>query len=343
MRTARLNVAIAGLCALAAGLPYTPRALGQSAPQVQSTMTSTQSSGSGASGSPSSGTGGIQLIPEDFSKLKIAPGFLLDIRFYDEPDLATTGRVNRDGDIVLPLAGSIHADKLTANELEREIETRYRAQEILNAPQVTVNILEYSSGWITVNGEVNRPGRLQLLAPHTLIDVLASVGGETAFASSDIDIHHGADPSDKQELIRYARDSSPAAIMNVMVDPGDTVVVHRAGIVYVLGGVLRPGGYLLQEDGNLSADQAIAMAQGLLPEAKVHTAWVIRRRPDGTELVIPYDYRRSIQGKRAGVPLHSQDILYVDLSKPKEIYTKLSGIINSASSAAIYVYHPGTN
>ena len=75
-------------------------------------------------------------------------------------------------------------------------------------------------------------------------------------------------------------------LQNVIVDPGDTVQVKRAGIVYVLGAVNRPGGYIMQEDGTLNVLQAISLANGTSIAASTGTIYLLRRNADGTEIDI---------------------------------------------------------
>jgi polysaccharide export outer membrane protein len=187
---------------------------------------------------------------------------------------------------------------------------------------------------------VNHPGRTELLAPHRLLDVLESAGGETPLASSTIEIrrHVALTEKDESELIHYKRGSSPDRINEVLVNPGDTVVVHRAGIVYVLGAVTRPGGYLMQEDGGLNSNEALALAQGMVLQASVHTARVIRQMPDGSLVEIPIKFAKGMKAKAQPIQLQPRDIVYVDQSLGKNILTTAKSIVGSATSAVIYAY-----
>jgi polysaccharide export outer membrane protein len=121
----------------------------------------------------------------------------------------------------------------------------------------------------------------------------------------------------------------------VLVRPGDTVFVPRAGIVYVLGAVNRPGGYVMQEDGQLNVAEALAMSGGTVMQANTAGLRVIRRNADGTVLDFPLSYDAIAKGTQAPLLLQPQDIVYVPMSKIKAILSDTTGIVSSAASAAI--------
>ena len=118
--------------------------------------------------------------------------------------------------------------------------------------------------------------------------------------------------------------------------PGDTVQVKRAGIVYVLGAVMRPGGYVMQEEGTLTVLQAISMANGTLVTASTGTIHLLRHNDDGTEVDIALPYRKMTKGKRGDVRLQATDVLYVPTSVTKAVLTDSQGILSAAASATVY-------
>src|SRR5208337_5018161 len=101
-------------------------------------------------------------------------------------------------------------------------------------------------------GEVSSPGRYPVLAPRKLIDVIAMSGGQTQLAGNEIVIHRANQPEQVTEVVHYSRDVNGPTALDVAINPGDTVMVKRAGIVYVLGAVNRPGGFVMQEAGKLN-------------------------------------------------------------------------------------------
>jgi polysaccharide export outer membrane protein len=295
----------------------------------------TDSSSVSTGGAKASG-GALSAVPEDFSKLKIAPGFLLSVQVYDEPGLSVSLRVDNSGNVALPLAGLIHVGDCTVEEARRLIEEKLISEQILTHPQVTINVEQYAPFIVAVMGEVQTPGRVQLLAPHSLLDVLSQVGGETSSAGSVVQVRHMVDGNMIIDSYPYARTSDGSSIASVMLHDGDTVIVPRAGIVYVLGAVTRPGGYLMQEDGKLDVAQVISLAQGTTLMAAVGSIRVIRRNPDGTYVEYPVNYKKISEGKQIPLYLQAQDIVYVPVSKLKTVGAAWTYLLNEAMSATIY-------
>ena len=305
------------------------------APQFGSTTGGVSAgSASAALGKLNSGT--LTAVPEDFSKLKIQPGFLLDEQVFDEPDMSGQFRVDPKGDVVLPLVGAVHVAGNTLFEAQDKIQESLKTSGMLKNPQVTLDIAEYASTMVTVLGEVNTPGRLQMLAPHSLLDVVAFAGGETQLAGGVIDVRHDKDGKAVTSTYQYGRNSNGDTIADVMVHDGDTVIVPRAGIVYVLGQVTRPGGFLMQEDGKLDAAQAISMAMGTTLLASTKHILIIRRKPDGTFVQFEVSYKEMVHGKVAPPELQPQDIVYVPNSQIKTAFADVQSLITSAAAATIY-------
>lgn len=280
-------------------------------------------------------SGALTAIPDDFAELRLAPGILLNMTVYDEPELTTAARVDDKGNITLPLIGTVHVAGETVATAQKTVQDKYRAAEILKDPQVTLNVTQYPNSNVMVLGEVQTPGRYPMLATHSLLDVLAMAGGETKLAGDTIQVESSGQ-GHVQHTYHYVRGEDEATLRKAMVGPGDTVRVLRAGIVYVLGAVYRPGGYVMQENGSLNVAQAISMAQGTLMQARVGGMRVIRREPDGTLKDIPINYNRVMKGKYPPLELEAQDIVYVPVSKIKSVFTAGANIVGETSSAAIY-------
>jgi polysaccharide biosynthesis/export protein len=279
---------------------------------------------------------GVTAVPEDFSKLKIQPGFQLDAQVFDEPDLSGQFRVGPDGNITLPLVGPVHVAGDTLAQAEVVVQDSFKSAQILKSPQVTLDISQYEPTLVAVLGEVNSPGRLQMLAPHSLLDVISFAGGETQMAGAGVEVRHDDHGQIVSTMYHYERDSNGDSIADVTVHDGDTVIVPRAGIVYVLGQVTRPGGYLMQEDGKLDAAQAISMAMGTTLIASTKHILIIRRKPDGTYVQFEVNYNDIVHGNATPPQLQPQDIVYVPNSKLKTTFADTQGILTAATTATIY-------
>lgn len=283
---------------------------------------------------PAVSSGTLTAIPDDFPNLQLSAGVLLNVEIYDEPELATQARVDDKGNIVLPLVGSIHVAGETVAQARAEVQDKYRDAQILKDPQVTLNVMQYPTSNVMVLGEVQTPGRFPMLAPHSLVDVISMAGGETNMAGDTIQV----ETKDTHALhtFHYVRGEDENSLQNAMISPGDTVRVLRAGIVYVLGAVYRPGGYVMQENGALNVAQAVSLAQGTLMQARIGGMRVIRHEPDGTLKEIPISYNDIMKGKHPPLELEAQDIVYVPVSKVKSVFTSGATIVGETSSAAIY-------
>ncbi len=280
----------------------------------------------------------VMAAPEDLTKARIAPGYLLQMDVFDTPEMNMELRVDPDGKIRVPLAGAVAVAGQTLLEAQARIEKALVDEQILKAPQVTLNVVQYASESATVLGEVQSPGRVPLLAPKPLGDVLAAAGGETFSAGPDVDLLH-TDPggSVRETHIRYTPEHGSQALQTI-VFPGDTVTVRRAGTVYVLGGVNRPGAYLMVHDGSLNILEAIALAQGTILRASTNAIEVLRFTGESYARVsVPL---RQIQKGQAAPPqLLANDIVYVPVSATKSVFLDGGALLGAAATASIYAIH----
>ena len=196
-------------------------------------------------------------------------------------------------------------------------------------------MLEYTESEVTIIGEVMSPGKHTLLSPSKLVNVLALAGGPTVAAGNQVLITRGTEGGEPV-LVHYSKATDPKAVDDVIVYPGDTVQVKRAGIVYVLGAVNRPGGFVMQEDGTLNVLQAISLAYGTSVLASIKTIYLLHRNPDGTVAYVALPYKKMINGQSANLQLHATDIVYVPTSTLKLVYSNLQTVIDSAATSSIY-------
>jgi polysaccharide biosynthesis/export protein len=306
-------------------------------------LSAPQTSGSSAGGSSAKpgasatmGSLGLSTVPEDFSKLTLAPGFLVSLNILDDSDFGGTFRVDQQGGITVPILGTIHVAGETVSDARVQIRNKLLEDRFLKDPQVNLAVLEYTPPEITIIGEVMSPGKYPLLSPRNLVDVLALGGGTTLTAANEVQIT-SASAERKPILVRYSRRTNPQLVDGVMVQPGDTVQVKRAGIVYVLGAVTRPGGFVMQEEGTLSVLQAIALAYGTTALASTSTVYILHPNSDGSVAYTRVPYKQMTRGRSANVPLQAADVLFVPTSKMKTIYSNTQQLMNQAAIASIYI------
>lgn len=335
--TVALLISFTVLCVAQAGTRQMP---GQQMPGSSTLSSSAAAVGQSRSNSAATmQSSALMMVPEDFAKLTLAPGFLVSLNVLDDADMGGAFRVDQNGDIDVPVLGTMHVAGETISQARVEIRRRLLEDQILKDPQVNLAVLEYTAPQVTIVGEVTSPGKYPLLAPRTLVDVLALAGGTTLTAGNEIQITRGGangKPIPESDLVHYSRATDPDTVKQAIVDPGDTVLVKRAGIVYVLGAVVRPGGYVMQEEGTLNVLQAISLANGTALAAKTGTIYLLRRNADGSEVDIALPYKKLIRGQSAEVQLQAKDVLYVPTSQVKAIFSNGSSILASAASASIY-------
>lgn len=282
------------------------------------------------------GRSGMTVAPEDFEKLKLAPGYLLKMDVYDTPEMSRELRIDEQGNVTVPLLGSMHLSGKTLPEAQTMLATELVQQKILIRPQVELNVIEFTGKNISVLGEVHSPGRVQLLGPKPLGDVLALAAGETDAAGNDIEIqHHTDDGGNSTRHVNYVRGKEATVLQTTVIEPGDTVIVHKSGIVYVMGAVNRPGGYLMVDGGSLNVTQAVSLAGGATLQASTRWATVVRPQGDSyTQIRVPLGKMQ--RGDADQVVLQRNDVLYVPLSGWKVTLSNGSSVLSAATSASIY-------
>ncbi len=266
------------------------------------------------------------------SALTLGPGDEMDVAVYGAPDLSGHTRVSSDGNISMPLVGYIHVAGLTSSEAEGEIESHLRQNNVVIDPQVSIFVKDYNSSGVSVVGEVAKPGTYSTLGPHRLFDVLQAAGGLTEKAANRAIIRHrGSDAPITAEL---SKDPAQMAQNNIDIEPGDTVVVPAGAIVYVLGEVGKPGGYVLGSSSGVTVLRVVAAAGGPTRDASLGGARMIRRTPTGLQEV-PVPLKKLLRAKTADVPLQPDDILFVPNSRFKEI-VNASALVSGLGTAALY-------
>ena len=272
--------------------------------------------------------------PANSSALVIGPGDEVEVAVYGAPDLSGHTRVSADGNISMPLIGYVRIAGLSSSEAEAAIETQLQQNNIVNDPQVSVYIKEYTSSGISVAGEVNRPGVYSALGPHRLFDILQTAGGLSEKASGSVTISHKGN-EENPVTVELSKNPAEMARSNVALHPGDTVFVAKAAMVYVLGEVNRPGAYILNSTGAVTVLQLVAAAGGPTHTAAVGGTRMLRRTPSGLQ-ELPVPLKALLRGKTADIPISAEDILFVPSSRMKDLVAASSVVATSTATAAIY-------
>lgn len=268
------------------------------------------------------------------SSIAIGPGDLLDITVFDVPELVLKVRVDISGCVSLAFLGDQKLAGMTVSEAQRLISRELVARQLVKDPQVSIFIEEFATQGITVYGEVNTPGIYPLMGPHRLYDAISAAGGLTLKSGRTVTVLH-AGQRDHPEVVDLATESAaknPPEHANVPVYPGDTIIVSKAGMVYVLGEVNKPGAFLMEDNTSISVLKATAMAGGTTKLASLKGSMILRKSPAGTSQTrISLD--KIYQGKASDLQLHAEDIVFIPLSNIKN-YGAMG--LQGAIQAAVY-------
>lgn len=267
--------------------------------------------------------------------LRIGVGDLLKISVLGAPEFDQEVRVDSKGNIAVALAGAVRVAGLTTEEARGTLQARLKEGAYFADPQVSIFTKEYATQGISVLGEVQKPGVYPVLGPRRLFDAISLAGGTTLKAGRIVNISHRDQPN-ASNTVTMSRDPSENMKANVEVLPGDTIVVSKAGVVYVVGSVRLPTGIVLENGGNITVLQAIAVAGGVNPTAALNSAKIIRKSPEGpTET--PIQLKKILAAKAPDLTLQPEDIVFVPQSAGK----KAAGVVAEsavriASSIAAY-------
>jgi polysaccharide biosynthesis/export protein len=267
--------------------------------------------------------------------LLIGAGDLLEVNLYGMPDFKSEVRVSSSGEISLPLLGTVAVSGLSVEQAEKQIQRNLTQKGLFNDPHITVFVKEYATQGISVLGEVQRPGIYPLLGDRKLYDAISTAGGTTPKAGGYVLITHRNDP---QHPIQLPLLTGAAKSMknNVAVEPGDTVVVSKAGVVYVVGDVHQPGGFVMENGNDITVLKAIALAQGTNPNAALNSARLIRKSPEGPQDV-PLELKKILAAKAPDPQLQPDDVVFVPGSPGKSAAKKgAETILQMATGIAIW-------
>ena len=300
---------------------------------------------------------------------RIGPQDLLEISVFEAPELNRAVRVSASGEISLALVGTVQASGLTPKALEFVLQELLR-RSYMKDPHVSVFMKEMQSHPVSVFGAVKKPGVFQIDGPKSLVEILSMAEGLAEDAGDTVIVMRGAglpgaaqsaldDPPVESKPQNSAAGISPATQKNtdgnavetnlknllesgdprynVIVYPGDLVKVARAGVVYVEGGVKKPGGFMLKTNENISVLQALALAEGLTRTAAGSHARIMRTdETTGTRTEIPIDLDKILAGGIKDPLLHPRDIVFVPNSTGKSVFYGSTQAAVSIGSAAVY-------
>lgn len=295
---------------------------------------------------------------DEEEEYRIGPNDLLAVTALGAPDLSGSFRVMSSGDISYPLLGPVKAGGLTPVELQSALEEKLRGT-YMKDPDVTVQVTEMQSRWVSILGAVNKPGNYPLRESRPLVEVLSLAGGLSEKAGGRVLIFRsqqaggravpslaGADEarplSSQDDTSRLSPHSSgapsgenaaehvievdlglihqsPALSQKVEVHPGDVVHAEQAGIVYIIGEVNKPGSFPVLSQEQVTVLQGLALGGGLTRTAAKGRTVIFRTDEHGERTEIALDLNKVLKGRAPDVPLQPKDILFVPNSTSRSV------------------------
>jgi len=294
---------------------------------------------------------------------RIGPEDVLNINVFEAQELNREVRVSAGGEISLPLLGSVRAAGLTPRELEfvlqellhrtymkdphvsvfvREMQShpvsvmgavRRPGVFQIRGSKTLLEVLSLAEGLADDAGEtvIILRGAALSAEPDSPTDHAAASDppspgpqspGEANAASSPVNDNRSASEGAVQVNLKDLLESSDSR-SNPLVHPGDIVKVTRAGVVYVIGEVRKPGGFVLKSNEKISVLQALALSEGLTPTASKGAARIIRTdQQSGERKETPINLGKILAGKAPDPFLGPKDIVFVPNSAAKTTMTR---------------------
>jgi polysaccharide export outer membrane protein len=282
---------------------------------------------------PSTAANAAAAAPTNVSSYVLGPEDQITVRVFAAdgiPDKPV--QIDNDGTVTVPMVGQVHASGLTVEQFQANLVTAYK--KYFKDPQVSVQVNDFRSQPVSVAGNVTKPGVVQLRGNRNLMEVIGQAGGLRADAGDSVLITRNlsegpipvsgafTDPTGKYSVahvnIRSVM-SGKNPETNIQIKPHDVITVPRARLVYVLGSVGRPGGYVMTENESMSLTQAIALAGGWNKMAALSSARILRADGGPTRQQISANVKKIMENKAPDLQMRPDDILYIPNSMTKVI------------------------
>ncbi|WP_158791825.1 polysaccharide biosynthesis/export family protein [Granulicella sp. L60] len=158
------------------------------------------------------------------SQFALGVADVIHVNVWKNADLSQTVTVGPDGFVSLPLLGDVHVAGMTANQLAQSLSSRLTTYVV--SAQVTVSVVEIRSRQVYVMGQVGKPGGYPLIAPITILQLIAQAGGLNTFANRKrIFVIRGTKGEIQRLKFNYVNALQGDTRQNISLQPGDTVVV----------------------------------------------------------------------------------------------------------------------
>jgi protein involved in polysaccharide export with SLBB domain len=161
----------------------------------------------------------------------LSPNDYVSVEVFGEEDLRTSGRLNPEGNLSVPLLGSIHLAGLTLTQAASKLTELYGRDYLVN-PRVNVMLLSYAKRRFSILGQVSRPGSYEMPESSPggidLLEAVALAGGYTRIAAPERITVRRHNASGDQIFKVNAKRFSKGSGGGFLVEPGDTITVGES-------------------------------------------------------------------------------------------------------------------
>lgn len=206
----------------------------------------------------------------------LGTGDLIRINVYGNPDMLTEARLSASGNITFPLIGEVVLTGLSPSQSEKRIAELLEKGNFVKKAQVNVVVMQFQSQFISVLGDVYKPGKYPLDRPSTLTDVLAMAGGATPNGSDMVTLIRNRDGKTSKQGFDMRDLVSNASVSNIPKVMGDDIIFVSGREVSVLGQVNRPGKYSVM-NGVRTVLDFLSQAGGVAPSGAENIVVVTNR------------------------------------------------------------------
>jgi polysaccharide export outer membrane protein len=298
--------------------------------------------------------------PVDTEQYLIGADDVLQVFILDVAELSGQYRVGGDGKVTLPvLTEPVAAAGLTLAQFSDSLAKDLKAAGLVVDPHVSTSVTQSRLHAVAIAGAVKTPQIYQVFSQTTLLDLLSQAqgleddAGNTAIvrrgdiAMRALQAHNHAPftPEQREAQQTVSIDlrrllESGNSQLNVAIYPGDRVTIPRAGVVYVVGAVNKPGGFTVNSSGHgITVLQALALAENTKGTALRSQTVIIRPDPQSPNghMQIPVELKKVLDGKSPDPVLIADDVLFVPDSTAKIALKRgFNAVMEATTGVAIY-------
>ncbi len=261
------------------------------------------------------------LLDSQFGPYRVGPHDVLTVMLTEVSGLvggtglsAVRVRVDRNGQINLPIVGNVSVDGLELKDIENLIADTY-VPKVYREAICHVTLAEYEATEVIVTGTVGAPGMISLRrTERNLLYALVLAGGISNDSSGWVTLQRLRRPGDIVKLNIMEPEGVKQALMEDPLEDGDMITADPADPfqVWVLGLVKGPGPQVFVPGQRVTFLEVLAAARGLRQDIFVREGTLNRKMPDGSEIRVRLDIERLASGRDPNFVMQPGDIVYVN-------------------------------